>query len=93
MLKLLYFLLFAAQVWGLIRCFRVRKGLGKLALCNAASLLLALVLLWYYDTLPGYGMMPGFAYFSEVFTSLCAAVVFFVLTLVTTLCWLLRKPK
>ena len=93
MLKVLYIVLFAAQVFGLVRCFRAGKGLGKLALCNLASVVLSGGLVWYYDTLPGYGIMPGFAYFPEVFASLCAAVAFFLLTLVTTLCWLLRKPK
>jgi hypothetical protein len=60
---------------------------------NVLSAALSAVLLWYYDTLPGYGIMPGFAYFPEVFASLCAAAAFVLLTIVTLLCWLIRNHK
>lgn len=93
MLGWFYVLFFALQVFLLIRSFRAKRGLGKLVILNLVSVLLACFLLWYFDTLPGYGMMPGFAFFPEVFYSLCAAAVFAVLTLVTFLCWLYCRKK
>ena len=93
MLGWFYVIFFALQVFLLIRGIRAGRGLGKLALLNFASILLSCFLLWYFDTLPGYGMMPGFAFFPEVLYSLMAAVAFVVLMVVTFLCRLLRRKK
>ena len=93
MLAVIYIAIFALQLFLLIRCFRRRTGWGKLLLLNIGATVLACTLGWYFDTLPGYGMMPGWAYFAEVFYSLCAALVFGIQSLVTTLGLLLRKKK
>ena len=91
MLGLFYGLLFAVQLVHLIRAWR-RKQPGKFLLAgNILSVLLSCFLLWYYDTLPGVGIMPGFAYFPEVFSSFCAAVCFGCPTLVTLLYRIFRK--
>ncbi len=93
MLGWIYLILFGLQVFWLIRvCIRKEK-LWPVLTVNGLSVVLSAFLLWYFDTLPGYGMMPGFAYFPEVFASLLAAAAFTVLTLVTLLCLLLRKHK
>ena len=93
MLSWIYFLLFALQVFWLIRTC-VRKGkFWPVLTVNILSAAISGFLLWYFDTLPGYGMMPGFAFFPEVFASLCAAAAFLLLTFVTLLCWLLRLHK
>lgn len=93
MLGLFYILLFALQVFLLIRGCRRKSGLGKMVILNIFSIVLACFLLWYFDTLPGFGMMPGFAFFPEVMYSLMAAVAFAVLTLVTFLLWLYHRKK
>ena len=93
MLAWVYAILFAAEVFLLVRNLRKNKGLGIALILNALTTALAVFLMWYYDTLPGYGIMPGFAYFPEVFHSLCAAAVFTVLTFVTLLIWLMKKYK
>lgn len=93
MLGWFYLIFFGLQVFTLIRCFRAKRHLGKLAVLNAASILLSCFLLWYFDTLPGFGMMPGFAFFPEVMYSLLAAVAFGLLTLVTSLCWLYCRKR
>ena len=93
MLGWIYLILFALQVLWLIRtCIRKRKFWPVLT-ANALSIVLSVFLLWYFDTLPGFGLIPGFAFFPEVFASLCAAAAFTVLSFVTLLCWLLRKHK
>lgn len=93
MLGWFYLLFFALQVFLLIRSFRRKSGLGKLLILNIFSIVLACFTLWYFDTLPGYGMMPGFAFFPEVMYSLMAAVAFAVLLLVTFLCRLYQRKK
>ena len=93
MVKWSYILLFALQVFWLIRTC-IRKGrFWPVLTVNLLSAAVALFLLWYFDTLPGVGMVVGFAFFPEVFASLCAAAAFFLLSLVTLLCWLLRLHK
>jgi len=93
MLGWIYGILFFLEVFWLVRTGRRKKRVWPVLVCNVLSVGLSLVLLWYYDTLPGFGMMPGFAYFPEVFCSLCAAAAFAVLTLVTLLYWLFRGNK
>lgn len=93
MLGFIYATSFILQVFLLIRSFRARRSIGKLLIGNSLSIAAACFLLLYFDNLPGYGMMLGFAYFPEVFYSLCAAAAFAVLTLVTFLLWLYQRKK
>ena len=94
MLAVIYVLLFLLQLFLLVRCFRRRSGWGKLLAVNIVSTVLAFGAMWYFDTLPGYGMAPGWAFFTEVFYSLCAGAAYFFLTLISALCALLRqKPQ
>jgi hypothetical protein len=88
-----YIGLFALELFWLVRSC-IRKGrIWPVALCNLLSALSAAFGVWYFDNLPGYGFMPGMAFFPEFFYSLCAAAIFTVLALVSTLCWLLRGSK
>lgn len=93
MLGWFYLILLAVQIFLLVRSCRARKGVGKVLILNICAIALSCFLLWYFDTLPGFGMMPGFAYFPEVLYSLIAAFVYAILTLVTFLCWLYRRKK
>lgn len=91
MLSWIYALLFGLQVVWLIRTCRRKGKFWPVLMVNVLSAVLSGFLMWYFDTLPGFGFMPGFAYFAEVFASLCAAAAFTVLAFVTLLCRLLRK--
>jgi len=93
MLKWCYILLFAVEVLWLVHTCRRKGKFWPVLTVNVLSAVLSGFLLWYFDTLPGFGMMPGFAYFPEVFASLCAAAAFTLLAFVTLLCWLLRMHK
>lgn len=93
MIFCLYLTLFIAEVVLLVYNLRKKKGLGFPLILNALTVALAVFLMWYFDNLPSNGIMPGFAYFAEVFFSLWAAVVFTVLTFVTLLIWLIKKHK
>ena len=93
MLGWIYVILFALQVFWLVWSLRKKKRLGFVLVGNSLSIALSVFLMWYFDTLPGFGMFPGFAFFPEVFYSLCAVAAFTVLTFVTLLVWLLRRHK
>ena len=93
MLGWIYIVLFAAQVFLLIRCCRRHGRIWLVAAGNLITACLAAFGVWYFDNLPGYGFMPGLAFFPEFFYSLCAAAAFTVLTLVSLLCCLIRMHK
>ena len=93
MLGWIYAVLFALQVFWLVWACRKHQKIWPVLVGNVLSIALSAFLLWYFDTLPGFGMMAGFAYFPEVFSSLCAIVAFTMLTFVTLLCWLFRRKK
>ena len=93
MIGWIYLILFGAELFWLIRSC-IRKGkFWPVLTANVLSAIVSAVAMWYFDTLPGYGIMPGFAFFPEVFASLCATAAFVVLSVVTLLCWLLRLHK
>ena len=93
MLGWIYAGLFGLELFWLIRsCIRKSK-IWPVSLCALLSALVAAFGVWYFDNLPGYGFMPGLAFFPEFFYSLCAAAAFTLLTFVTLLCLLLRKHK
>ena len=89
----LYFLLLIWQLVWLVQALRSNKGWKALMVLEIASLTLALGLMWYYDTLPGYGMMPGWAYFSEVFRSLVFGCVYGIMTLISAVCAFFKRKK
>ena len=93
MLAVIYILLFVLQVFLLIRCFRSRSGWGKLLILNFAASALACGMAWYYDSLTGTVALAGWAYFREVFYSLCAALVYGLQILIAFLGMMLRKKK
>ena len=58
MLSWIYLLLFALQVFWLIRTCRRKGKFWPVLTVNFLSAAISGFLLWYFDTLPGYGMMP-----------------------------------
>ena len=91
MLTALYVFAFLVLLLGLIRAFRHRRRFGVLVPLDFLAAAGALGAMWYFDTLSAREAMVGWAYFSEVFASLCASVCFVVLGLITLVLWLLRK--
>ena len=91
MLGWIYGLLLVLEIFWLIRTCRRHGSFRGVFAVNLLSVLAAAGAVWYFDTMPGYGIMPGLAFFPEFFYSLCAAVAFTVLTFVTLLIWLMKK--
>ena len=93
MLAVIYVLLFLLQLFLLVRCFRRRTGWGLQLALNIASTVISGGLIWYFDRLSNTVAMAGWAYFMEVFYSICACGGFFLLTLISTVGSLLVTKK
>ncbi len=91
MLWWIYGLLCVWQVVWFAAAIRNKRGWIRLLLLCAASLLVSAGCTWYYNALPGYSSMVGWAYFQETIYSLLLSVVFFVTTLLAALGSLLTK--
>ena len=91
MLALIYVLIFLLALGMLIRSVRIKRGFGPAVLLDLVAAAAALVAMGYYDRLSQRNALAGWAYFPEVFSSLCAAVVFGLLALVGVAIWLLRR--
>ncbi len=76
-LLIIYILLFFLQIVLFIH-FIKRKNKYWIYLAGTAliSCMAAIILMFFYDSLPGYGSMPGLTYFAEWFYSFCASIVF-----------------
>lgn len=93
MIVALYAALLIWQLVWLVGAVRKHGGWIRTLILNLVSTLLAVGLMWYFDSLPGFGMMPGLTYFAEVIWSLVASVVFAVLTLICLLGALFHLKK
>lgn len=64
----------------------------SLFLVEVIPMLIANGLRIYYDSLPGYGIMPGLTYIGEVLYSYGASIIYCVLFVVSVLCCI-ASPK
>ncbi len=77
-LLLIYIILFIIQIIFLILFIRKRKM--KHLICSFTTSLISCIsaigIMFYYDSLPGYGPMAGLTYFSEFTYSFLASIMF-----------------
>lgn len=86
----------AALAGGIRLLLRARKGRypwGWLAVLELAAGALALGLARYFDSLPGYGFMPGLTWLAHVLICLAAAAGCGLLLAVTAALWLRSRRK
>ncbi len=95
MLLFFYVLALVIQIFLLIGCLKkpVRVRWSLLFLCELCALTSAVYFSFYYNSLPGYGMMPGLTYFSETMYSMAGAVVYLCMLLVSVLACVIMKLK
>ena len=91
MLGFVYIVLALWQLIWLVLAIKNKRGWVRLLVLSALSTALAFGCMWYFDTLPGYGIMPGWAYFAEVFYSLCAGIVYLLVSVIALLCTIFYK--
>ena len=75
---IVYICLFILDLYLLVRALKPfsARRLFVAYLSELGAFLAALIIMWFFDQAPGYGMMPGLSYIQEVFYSFCAAVLF-----------------
>lgn len=99
LLLILYIILLAIQFFLFIQCIR-KKNLKYGAACSVAAIassVIAIGIMFFYDSLPGYGPMAGLTYFSEFMYSLGASVIFagiFIISLLLNIIiYIIKKQK
>lgn len=96
--QLIYGVLFWVNIALLVLCCcRPRIILWALLyLYEFAGMIISAMIAHYYDSLPGYGIMPGLSYVQETYANMLAAMGFFAMlfvTLVAMLAVLCRTNK
>ncbi len=94
-MPILYILLLAVQVMLLIFAIRRKSIAYWMAtwITEALSAALAWGLGVYYDSLPGYGIMPGLSYFAEAIFGYGTAVISLCIAALSAILWIVWKKK
>jgi hypothetical protein len=91
----MYFIILAAQI--MLLSFSIRKKTKKLwigtFMFEIISAIIAFVLMWYYNSLPGYGFMPGLSYFEEVLFSMVASFLYAIMLAISFIVFLFVKKR
>lgn len=94
-LLIAYFIMFAAQITSLV--FAVKKKTTKLWVGTFISeiipLILSIITMMYFNSLPGYGFMPGLSYLGEILFSFGAAALYAIMILVSLVVFLCIRKK
>ena len=93
MIQALYGVILLWQMVWLVLAIRRKRGWVRLLILTGVSMVLAFVGVWYFNAMPGYGFMPGLAFFPEFFYSLLAGVVYFIMTLIACVGALMEKSR
>lgn len=94
-LLVMYFIILASQI--MLLSFSIRKKTKKLwigtFMFEIISAIIAFVLMWYYNSLPGYGLMPGLSYFGEVLFSMGASFLYAIMLAISFIVFLFVKKR
>lgn len=94
-LVIIYLLFFVLYIILLVNA--IRKDSKKLwiilFLLELISMLVAIRLQAYYDSLPGYGFMPGFSYLGEVLSSFFASILYGACFLISSCIFIVMEEK
>ena len=92
---LLYISLLAIQVLSFILAIRrkSKRYWVSLFVLESVSAVLAWRLGVWFDGLPGYGIMPGLTYLSEILFSYGAAVISLGIAALSAILWIILKKK
>ena len=93
LLFIAYIAIFILQIALLVLSLRkkTKKLWLSLFLSEIIPMITAFILMRYYDSLPGYGFMPGLSYFGEVIFSLGAAVLYCIVLFVSIFIFVIMK--
>lgn len=91
-----YLIILAAQITSLV--FAAKKKATKIWVGTFISeiipLILSIITMMYFNSLPGYGFMPGLSYLGEILFSFGAAALYAIMILISLIVFLcLHKRK
>lgn len=93
-LLLFYLIIFVVEIVLLVKSIKNqnKKLWGALIILEIFSVVGSIILYNYYESLPGYGMMPGLSYFGESLLSFGMAIIYSI-TFFITICIMICKRK
>ena len=83
MILIIYILAFITQIVCLVKCIKNKLKWSILIFFEIISIITAMLLMNYYDSLPGSGFMPGLTYLGEVLGSFAAMILYIAMFIIT----------
>ncbi|MBQ3544845.1 MAG: hypothetical protein IJA34_07675 [Lachnospiraceae bacterium] len=92
---IIYILILILNIVLIVRAFRnkTKKHWINMFIVECISVTIALLVMLYHDSLPGYGVMPGFSYLGEILFSYVAMILYTVCLIVSLLGCLIINVK
>ena len=90
---IVYVAIFVLQIVLLVSAIR-KKEISLwifLFLLEVIPTIIAFILMKYFDSLPGYGFMPGLTYFGEVISSLGATILYAIMLFISLCALVITK--
>lgn len=93
LLPIIYAITFASQLVLLVRTVKnpTLKRFAITVFVELLSIFLIILLLFYYNSLPQSGFMPGLRYLSEIFCSIIAGAAYIVLLIVSVVVYFIAR--
>ena len=84
-LLILYLVVFIVQIILLVKSIKRKeiKNWIKVFTLEVFSIIISISLLFYYESLPGYGFMPGLSYLGEILLSFGVAILYSIMLFIT----------
>lgn len=84
-LLILYLVVFIVQIILLVKAIKKKENKKwiKVFVLEVFSIIISIILLFYYESLPGYGFMPGLSYLGEILLSFGVAILYSVMLFIT----------
>lgn len=83
MILIIYILAFIIQIVCLVKCIKNKLKWNILIFLEIISIITAMLLMNYYDSLPGSGFMPGLTYLGEVLGSFASMILYIAMLIIT----------
>lgn len=97
MILIIYILAFIIQIVCLVKCIKNKLKWRILIIFEIISIFTAMLLMNYYDSLPGSGFMPGLTYLGEVLGSFASMILYIAMLIITLIIkiiiFLINKKK
>ena len=94
-LLIAYLVVFILQIIFFVKA--IKKKLKKfwmiLFVTEIISIFVSVGLMLYYESLPGYGFMPGLSYLGEVLSSFSAMILYGILFVISAVCCIVIREK